>query len=146
MIDGGVQNVGCKSFALSSYRANRLYLRQCEVVHLPIHFGFVRQGPHIRLRPLIDLLDGLVRTNDENGLWTTIETEAGDVLGRGTIRIQAAALSPDRRNLAVCCEVRTLLGFKVQHAGIIYSLDSRSIVGHVSRGRRTPNGWAEIKG
>ena len=24
MIDGGMQNVGCKSFALSSYRANRL--------------------------------------------------------------------------------------------------------------------------
>src|ERR1039457_575369 len=48
-------------------------------------------------------------------------------------------------NLVVLSQTRTnwlrRLFFEVP-----YSFDSRSIVGHVSRGRRTPNGWAEIKG
>jgi hypothetical protein len=59
--------------------------------------------------------------------------------------VEAAVLSPDKRHLAVCTEVRTLLGFRVHRAGLIYAIDDHSIVGRVAQGRCTSEGWSEVQ-
>jgi hypothetical protein len=56
-------------------------------------------------------------------------------------RVEAAYVSPDKRQLAVCSEVRTLLGLRVQQAGLLYSIGDNSIVGRIAMGKRTPKGW-----
>jgi len=57
--------------------------------------------------------------------------------------VEAAVLSPDRQHLAVCSEVRTLLGFRVRQAGFVYSIRDRSIVGRIAQGRRASKEWLE---
>jgi hypothetical protein len=119
-------------------------LRVCWLTNLPVHFEFATPDRHPSLLPLVDLLNGTKRTEDESQLWETIATRIAAVLGKGRCRVIATFLSPDRRHLATCAEVRTLLGFRVRHAGTVYSIIDRSIVGRVSQGERTSEGWAEI--
>lgn len=58
----------------------------------------------------------------------------------GRCRIEAAELSPDRRSLAVSAEVKSMLGFRTQHAGMLYSLDRNAIIGRVAVVKRDRNG------
>jgi hypothetical protein len=55
--------------------------------------------------------------------------------------IEAAHVSPDKQHVAICSEVRTLLGLRVQQAGLLYSMRDGSIVGRIAIGKRTPKGW-----
>ena len=50
------------------------------------------------------------------------------------------------KHLAVCAEVRTLLGLRVRQAGFVYEIDSQSIIGRVVQGRRSSDGWEAMKG
>ena len=43
--------------------------------------------------------------------------------------------------MAICSQVRTLLGLRVQQAGMLYSMQDGSIVGRIAIGKRTPKGW-----
>jgi hypothetical protein len=56
-------------------------------------------------------------------------------------RVETAHISPDRRHLAICLEVRTLMGPRVHHAGLLYSIEDESIVGRIVMSKRTPKGW-----
>lgn len=98
-----------------------------------------------RLQPLVDLLNGIKRTADEPQMWDAVATKVAAALGNGRCRVEAAVLSPDRRHLAVCSEVRTLLGFRVRQAGLVYSIGDYSVVGRATQGRRTSEGWSEVK-
>jgi len=120
-------------------------LRVCGLTGLPIHFEIATANSNPRLQPLVDLLNGIKRTADEPQLWDAVTTKASAVLGKGRCRIEAAVLSPDKQHLAVCLEVRTLLGFRVHQAGLVYAVGDQSIVGRVARGRRTSEGWSEVK-
>lgn len=120
-------------------------LRICELTGLPIHFEFATANSHPRLQPLVDLLNGIKRTTAEPQLWDAVTSKAAAVLGRGRCRVEAAALSPDGQHLAVCSEVRTLLGLRVHQAGLVYAIGDHAIVGRVANGKRTPEGWAEAK-
>ena len=120
-------------------------LRVCWLTDLPIHFEFITAGRYPRLEPLVDLLNGTKRTADESQLWETIAIKVTSVLGKGRCRVIAAILSPDRLHLAICAEVRTLLGFRVRHAGMVYSINDHSIVGRAAQGERSSEGWAELK-
>jgi hypothetical protein len=120
-------------------------LRVCELTVLPIHFEFTAANGKPRLKALIDMLNGIKRTADEPQLWDAVTTKASAVLGKGRCRIEAAVLAPDNKHLAVCLEVRTLLGFRVHQAGLVYAVDDRSVVGRVAQGRRTSEGWSEMK-
>jgi len=120
-------------------------LRVCGLTDLPIHFEFATANRNPRLQPLVDLLNGIKRTADEPQLWDTVTTKVAAVLGKGRCRVEAAALSPDRRHLAVCSEVRTLLGFRVHQAGLVYAISDHSVVGRAAQGRRTSEGWSEVK-
>jgi len=120
-------------------------LRVCKMTGLPIHFEFATANSTPRLQPLVDLLNGIKRTADEPQVWDAVTTKASAVLGKGRCRVEAAVLSPDKQHLAVCLEVRTLLGFRVHQAGLVYSIGDHSVVGRAAQGRRTSEGWSEVK-
>ena len=116
-------------------------IRVCGLTGLPIHFEFATANSNPRLQPLFDLLNGIKRTADEPQMWDTMAPKIVAALGSGRCQVKAAILSPDRRHLAVCAEVRTLLGFRLRHAGLVYSLGDHAAVGRVTQGRRTSEGW-----
>lgn len=120
-------------------------LRVCELTGLPIHLVYATANTNLRLQPLVELLNGIKRNADEPKLWDTVSTKVSAALGGARCRVEAAILSPDRKYLAVCSEVRTLLGFRVRQAGLVYSIGDHSVVGRVAQGRRTSEGWSEIK-
>ena len=66
--------------------------------------------------------------------------------GGSRCRVETACASPDKRHVAVCSEVRTLLGLRVQQAGMLYSIEENAIVGRVALGRRTQKGWVGALG
>jgi hypothetical protein len=120
-------------------------LRVCGLTRLPIHFEFATANSNPRIQALVDLLNDVKRTTDEPQLWDAVATKVAAILGKGRCRVVAAILSPDRLHLAICVEVRTLLGFRVRHAGMVYSINDHSIVGRVAQGERTSEGWTEPK-
>ena len=67
-------------------------------------------------------------------------------IGGGRCKVEAAVLSPDKQHLAICSEVRTLLGFRVRHVGLMYSIGELSLVGRLAQGRRAGSGWSEVNG
>jgi hypothetical protein len=67
--------------------------------------------------------------------------KASTALRGSACRVQTAYASPDRRHLAICSEVRTLLGLRVRQAGLLYSIEDGSIVGRIAMGKRTAKGW-----
>jgi hypothetical protein len=44
--------------------------------------------------------------------------------------------------LAVCAEVKRVLGIRVYHAGAVYDLADQSLFGRIAEGRRGGNRWA----
>lgn len=120
-------------------------IRVCELTGLRIHFEFATANGHLRLQPLVDLLNGIKRTADEPQLWEVMTTKVSAALRRGRCRVEAAVLSPDKKHLAVSSEVRTLLGFRVHQAGLVYSIGDHSVVGRATLGQRTSKGWLEAR-
>ena len=120
-------------------------LRTCNLTGLAIHFEFITVDSSPCLHPLLELLSGIRRTTDESHLWSTISDKIAINLGKGRCRIESAVLFPNGRNLAICCEVKTLLGLKVNHVGLVYSIDNHSIIGRIAKGHRTSKGWSESK-
>ena len=119
-------------------------LRVCTLTGVPIHFQYITPDTYGRLQALSDLLYGISRTADQQLLWEVIATNASNALQGKRCRVESARLSVDRRYLAVCSEIRTLLGLRVHYAGFLYSIEDASIVGRVALGKRTPKGWTEI--
>jgi hypothetical protein len=120
-------------------------LRVCELTGLPIHFEFATATNPPRLQPLVDLLNGIKRTADKSQVWDALATKVAAALGKRRCRVEAAVLSPDRKHLAVCSEVRTLLSFRIHHAGFVYAIGDRDVVGRIPLGRRTSEGWSRVK-
>ena len=119
-------------------------LRDCELTGLTIHFQFVAAIGKPRLQPLMDLLNGISRTADERHLWWAVTTKIRSTLGNAQYQVEAAVLSPEKQRLAICFEVRTWLGFRVHHIGLVYDIGSQSVIGRVARGRRTSGGWSAV--
>ena len=116
-------------------------LRTCALTGVAVHFKFVTSDGGAKLRPLTDLLYGMRRTADASDLWDSIAAKASATLGGGRWRLEAAQTSPDGRHLAVCSEVRSLLGRSIQQAGLLYSFSDDQIVGRITLGKRSPTGW-----
>lgn len=120
-------------------------LRVCQLTGLPIHVMYTTANDYPRLEPLVQLLDGIKRNADAQQLWNTVSLRGSLVLGGARCRIESALLSPNGKHLAVCAEARTLFGFRIRHAGFVYSIDEQSVEGRVAQGRRTQTGWSEIR-
>jgi hypothetical protein len=114
-------------------------LRTCSLTRLSVHFEFIREGRPYLLYPLLELLNGIGRDTDKTDktdktdLWNSLSDKIAIKLGKGKCRIESAVLSPDGGNLAICCEVRTWLGLKVNHVGLVYSINECSIVGEIAK-------------
>jgi superfamily II DNA or RNA helicase len=121
-------------------------IRLCELTGLHFHFGFMTDNNSSRLELLVDLLNGCNRSEDKSHLWESMKVKIAAAVGKRRCRVESAVLSPDRRHLAVCSEVRTLLGIRVQQAGLIYCIAENSVVGRVALGKRSSEAWSEHKG
>jgi len=134
-----------KPCSWSGLRSHPDDLRVCELTGLPIHFRFTPRSVagkgRNRLQPLAELLDGTRRSAEAPRLWNAVAARAREAIGKGRCRVEAAILSPDGQLLAVCLEVRTLLGLRRQTAGLIFDIGRRSVLGRVALGRRGPRGW-----
>jgi hypothetical protein len=108
---------------------------------IPFHVEFMASGEKPYLQPLGDLLNGVRRTADARDHWDEIATKASTALRGSRCRVETAHVSPDKRHLAICSEVRTLLGLRVHQVGLLYSIEDRSIIGRIAMGKRTPKGW-----
>ncbi len=120
-------------------------LRVCSLTGILFHAEFAGPGDKPYLQPLADLLHGVRRTADVTERWEDVASKASTAL-RSRCRVETAHVSPDKRHLAICSEVRTLLGLRVQQAGLLYSIEDGSIVGHIAMGKRTAKGWIGADG
>jgi superfamily II DNA or RNA helicase len=119
-------------------------LRVCGLTGLPIRFTYAGANNNPLLQPLSELLDGVRRNAEQPQLWHVIEQRAGIAIGRGKCKVEAAILSPDQRNLAVALEVRSFLGFKVNHGGFVFNIKDEAVLGRSVLGKRGVDGWVQI--
>jgi predicted RecB family nuclease len=134
-----------KTCAWSGKRFHPDDLRLCVLTGLSLHFEFARDDRDNRLECLVELLDGTRRNAEESQTWPDVAAKASAILGGATCRVESAVLSPDAKHLAVCTEVRTLMGLRRRHAGFVYEVDSQSIIGRVVQGRRSSDVWQEVR-
>ena len=116
-------------------------IRICSMTEILFHFEFMASGEKPYLQPLGDLLHGVRRTTEARDHWDEIASKASIALRGSQCRVETAHISPDKRHLAICSEVRTLMGLRVHHAGLLYSIEEKLIVGRIVIGKRTPKGW-----
>jgi ERCC4-related helicase len=110
-------------------------IRTCSLLGLPVHFQFVSDGSR-RLQVVEQLLLGTRRTADSGDRWEEIRLKTSNAVSSGRCRIEAAELSPDGKRIAVCAEVKTMLGLRTQHAGMLYSLEQSAILGRIALVKR----------
>jgi superfamily II DNA or RNA helicase len=115
-------------------------IRTCTLTGLQIHAEFATAGDH-RLKPLVALMDGVTRTADEEKAWQDVTRRVSTALKGKPCRIEAATLSPTRRHLATCAEVKTMFGLRVRQAAAIVELSDGSVVGRIAEGRRGERVW-----
>jgi superfamily II DNA or RNA helicase len=115
-------------------------IRTCTLTGLQIHAEFATAGDH-RLKPLVALMDGVTRTADEEKAWQEVTRRVSTALKGKPCRIEAATLSPTRRHLATCAEVKTMFGLRVRQAAAIVELADGSVIGRVAEGRRGERAW-----
>jgi hypothetical protein len=135
-----------KTCMWSGRRSHPDDIRVCSLTGIPFHVEFAALGEKACLQPLGDLLHGVRRTADAPDRWDEIASKASTALRGSRCRVETAHVSPDKRHLAICSEVRTLLGLRVHQAGLLYSIEDGSIVGRIAMGKRTPKGWIEAAG
>lgn len=117
-------------------------IRICDLTALPIYFKYVlTKDDKSRLEPLSNLLDGISRKSDQVDLWPDILLSVNGILGKKSCNIEEAQISPDEEVLAVCVKVKTLFGFKVRYAGLLYSIKNKTITGRIAMGQRETMNW-----
>jgi hypothetical protein len=135
-----------KTCMWSGRRSHPDDVRVCTLTGITFHVEFAALGDRPYLQPLADLLHGLRRSADAADRWEDIASKASTALRGSRCRVETAHVSPDKRHLAICSEVRTMLGFRVHQAGMLYSMEDGSIVGRIAMGKRTPKGWIGAAG
>jgi hypothetical protein len=116
-------------------------VRTCALTGLAIHTDYATTFAPPRLRPLVEMLDGTRHNLDEDGRWDRMARHLKHTLKGGTLRVEAAVLSPSQHRLAACAESRTMFGFRVHQVGAVYDLDDDAIVGRLAEGKRNAQGW-----
>ena len=110
-------------------------LRTCSLLGLPVHFQFLTHDTN-RLEVMQGLLSGTVHTTDHNDEWDSMTVPIARVLKNQKCKIEAAQLSPDRSRLALCGEVKSLLGLRTRTVGMLVSLEEPVILGQVASVKR----------
>jgi hypothetical protein len=135
-----------KTCMWSGRRSHPEDVRVCALTGIPFHVEFAASGDKPYLQPLGDLLHGVRRTADAPDRWEDIASKASTALRGSRCRVETAHVSPDKRHIAICSEVRTMLGLRVHQAGMLYSIEDAAIVGRIAMGKRTSKGWIDAAG
>jgi hypothetical protein len=120
-------------------------LRVCHLTGLSVSSQYVTADNETRLRPLMELLDGVRRTTDEPAMWPIALEKATEGLRTNRCTVVSAVASPNRQRLAVCAELRTMLGLRTQHAGFVFAVDEQTIIGRIPKGRRDSDSWTRSR-
>jgi hypothetical protein len=115
-------------------------IRTCSLSGVRVHFNYVLKGDNC-LAPLAGVLDGSSKKADADRLWGDLAAALPVPWNKARCRVESAELSPDGKHIAACIEVRTWIGLKTRHAGAIYSIADRTIVGRVVMGKRDKGRW-----
>jgi hypothetical protein len=115
-------------------------IRTCVLTGISIHVDYATDSPPM-LYPLLEQLKGHLRTVDHPTTWHTIESLLSHAVGTTRNQIQSSELSPSGNHLAICAEIRTMLGMRKYFAGFIYSISKKSIIGKVTQGKRIQEMW-----
>ena len=115
-------------------------IRTCSLTGISIHVDFATGNPPI-LSPLLEQLQGHLRSTEQPTTWHIIEPLLSSAIGHSRTQIQSSELSPSGHHLAVCAEIKTMLGMRKHYAGFIYSITKRSIVGKITQGKRAQESW-----
>jgi hypothetical protein len=97
-------------------------IRPCSLTGLPIHIDYATTQSPARLRPLVEMLDGIRHNADQGEIWDKIAQRLNLAMKGGKCRIKAAILSPSNQRLATCAESKTMLGLRVHQVGAVYDL------------------------
>ncbi|MBI4085770.1 MAG: DEAD/DEAH box helicase family protein [Candidatus Liptonbacteria bacterium] len=118
-------------------------LKNCELTGVPIYSEYISTQPPFHLEVLFNLLNGTRKKLDRTELWPAIGNYVSTLLRGGNCKVETAELSPNGASLAVALEVRTWIGLKVRHVGLIYSLQDNVNVGRAVTGKRRDKGWVQ---
>jgi hypothetical protein len=113
----------------------------CTLTSLACFKGFLT-SQNSRLKPLFELLNDTKRVAGEEA-HPILEAALSQALNGQKCRIVSGTISPTKRSFAVCAEVKTLLGLKTTYVGFVFSPISREIIGKITQGKRTKQGWFE---
>ncbi|MBI4396479.1 MAG: DEAD/DEAH box helicase [Elusimicrobia bacterium] len=116
-------------------------LRVCDITGVAMHVEYIVGKGSNRFEVLVGLLEATRRKADDPGRWETVAACVAPLVGGGRCRVESAERSPDGRHLAVCVEVRTMLGWKVRHAGMLYSFEDQAVIGRIAMGKREKGVW-----
>lgn len=119
-------------------------LRICTLTDLPIHVEFATPGAAIRLATLLEMLEGRTRPQEQMDKWGPIAAQIESALDGGRCRIQAATLSRSKKLIAVCADVKFLLGLRIVRVGAIYDLARYALIGQIAEGKLGER-WLERK-
>jgi superfamily II DNA or RNA helicase len=110
-------------------------LRTCSLLGLSVHLQFLTHDTN-RLEVMQGLLSGSIHTTDYYQRWDDMAVPIARVLKNQKCKIEAARLSPDGRRLALCGEVKSMLGLRTRTAGMLVSLEGMAVVGQVALVKR----------
>lgn len=117
-------------------------IRTCSLLGLPVHFQYVIDD-NGRLQVLDEMLNGVRRTAHGEKCWGDISAMVAGAIkaGKYKYRVESAEFSPDGAHLAVCAEIKSLLGLRVEYAAMLYSLERNTLLGRIAIGKRGRSGW-----
>jgi hypothetical protein len=117
-------------------------VRECALTGLPVHAEYVTRQSPPRLRPLVEMLDGMRHSVDQDEVWEKIAQRLNLAMKGGKCQVEAAVLSPSKQRLATCAESKSMLGFRVHQVGAVYDLIDDAIIGRLAEGKRNGSSWA----
>lgn len=118
-------------------------IRVCYLTGLSFHIDYMTDDRPSKFEVVNDLLNGSNRKAEKSDLWNKIIDSASSVLGHRNFKVEASEVSLSGKHIAVCVEIKTLLGFKVRYGGFIYSPVDNIVVGRIAVGKREMNSWSE---
>jgi hypothetical protein len=117
-------------------------MKNCALTGLLVHSQFLTKQ-NSQLQPLSDLLNDANRKADGKE-YPIIEGALERKRNGVKSKIVAGTISPTKNALAICAEVKHLLGLRTNYLGFVFSPLTMEIVGKVAEGKRTKQGWSEV--
>ena len=134
--------VECESCAWTGQKFHPDDLKNCSLTGLMVHSNFLTKQ-NFCLQPLFELLNDVDRLPDGKD-YPVLERALERKMNGTKSKIVSGSISPTKNSLAVCAEVKHLLGLKTRYVGFVFSPATKEILGNLAQGKRTKQGWFEL--